>query len=233
MGLLFHLKVENQPNPAAIAFQFSTVSFIMLYLYHLLVFCWTITHFGWENMDDMAGSQWDMRVVRALSPPVQKPHEHKDLYFSLFYTTVHVFSLVSALVFWAVLVPTGHGSLNSLDGVVIWGKLVAPFSSGWLQSFCVINLYGVTVLLVLLEILLLNSIKCPVSLVFFSGLYLCWAALGERVTGRSPYFFLDSEAMGGTGHAIAASAGFISLAPTVLSVIYGLTALREGWTSGA
>lgn len=90
---------------------------------------------------------------------------------------------------------------------------------------------------------------------FFSGLYLCWAALGERVTGRSPYFFLDSEAMGGTGHAIAASAGFISLAPTgkwpnhelatsavpvlmvtlllVLSVIYGLTALREGWTSGA
>lgn len=126
MGLLFHLKVENQPNPAAIAFQFSTVSFIMLYLYHLLVFCWTITHFGWENMDDMAGSQWDMRVVRALSPPVQKPHEHKDLYFSLFYTTVHVFSLVSALVFWAVLVPTGHGSLNSLDGVVIWGKRKTP-----------------------------------------------------------------------------------------------------------
>jgi hypothetical protein len=94
----------------------------MLYLYHLLVFCWTVTHFRWENIDDVTGNHWDIRIIRALSPPVQKPHEHKDLYFSLFYTTVHVFSLISALVFWTVLVPTGHGSLASLDEVVIWGK---------------------------------------------------------------------------------------------------------------
>jgi hypothetical protein len=40
--------------------------------------------------------------------------------------------------------------------------VVAVFSAGWLQSFCVLNLYGITVLLVLTEILLLNSIKRPV-----------------------------------------------------------------------
>jgi hypothetical protein len=122
LGLLFHLKVKNRPDPAFIIFQFSTVSFVMLYLYHLLVFSWTVTHLRWENIDDRMDNHWDIRIIRALSPPVQKPHEHKDLYFSLFYITVHVFSLLSALVFWAVLVPTGHGSLASVDQVVIWGK---------------------------------------------------------------------------------------------------------------
>jgi hypothetical protein len=53
---------------------------------------------------------------------VQKPNDHKDLYFSLFYTAVHVFALINALVFWAILVPSGHAHVAGMDEVVIWGK---------------------------------------------------------------------------------------------------------------
>lgn len=44
-----------------------------------------------------------------MSPPIQTIHSRKRFYFSLFYTIVHVFAVLNVILYWAVLVPKGHG----------------------------------------------------------------------------------------------------------------------------
>lgn len=48
---------------------------------------------------------------------------------------------------------------------------------------------------------------------FMLGVYVGWAALGKRLTGHSPFFFLDPDVVGGQAYAAAYSAAFVGLAP--------------------
>lgn len=92
-----------------------------------------------------------------MSPPVQRPGDHKSFWFSLFYTTAQVFALINALVYWAVLVPQGYGySLGPTKSPFGALKL---FDESWFRSFWILNLWGVTVLIVFVEVMLLNNVK--------------------------------------------------------------------------
>jgi hypothetical protein len=50
-------------------------------------------------------------VVRFLSPPHRVTNIQR-LSFSMFYTISHVFTLLNTLLYWAVLVPAGHGGFR-------------------------------------------------------------------------------------------------------------------------
>lgn len=86
-----------------------------------------------------------------------------------------------------------------------------------------------------IEILLLNSIRRPfvstqhrsrdradpaqavgshlMGLVFLSGMYLGWAAMGNLLTGWYPFFWLDKEQVGSEEAVTAYCMGFVILAP--------------------
>ena len=52
------------------------------------------------------------------------------------------------------------------------------------------------------------------GLVFNSGLYLAWAAVGKALTGTSPFFWLDEAEVGSKEAVTAYCIGFVCLAPT-------------------
>jgi len=76
--------------------------------------------------------------------------------------------------------------------------------------------------------------------------YLGWAAIGNTMTGRYPFFWMDPSLMGSTGLVAAYAAGFVAMGPAsesfacdglrwdanepflaAFAVIYGLTSLRD------
>ncbi|KND90133.1 hypothetical protein TOPH_05249, partial [Tolypocladium ophioglossoides CBS 100239] len=117
----------------------------------------------------------------------------------------------------------------------------APFSDlfgeGWFNIFAIVNLHGATSVIMVLEMLLCNSIKLPLALgfhffglLFNSGLYLAWAALGKAVTGSSPFFWLDEAEVGSKEAVIAYCIGFVLLSPVMYTMMLGLVGIRQGLT---
>lgn len=51
------------------------------------------------------------------------------------------------------------------------------------------------------------------GVLFFSGLYLGWAAIGKVLTGWSAFGWLDKDVVGSTEAVTAYSIGFLALAP--------------------
>lgn len=51
------------------------------------------------------------------------------------------------------------------------------------------------------------------GLVFLSGMYLGWAAIGKLLTGWFPFFWLDFEQVGSEEAVTAYCIGFVILAP--------------------
>ncbi|ESA42927.1 hypothetical protein GE21DRAFT_5982 [Neurospora crassa] len=231
-------KRQDGDSPWRIAFQFSTIAFILLWLYHLLAFCWSYTHLYYPDIDEEHNT-WESVLLRKMSPPEQTITSRNRLYFSLYYTVSHVFAFMNTFIFWAFVVPKGHGELpkerqrGSGDDA---GSLEAGdfFSHGWFEPFCVLNLWGYTSLLALFEIMFLNSIKrqIPVhthiiGLVVLLCAYLGWAAFGKLFIGRAPYFWLDPEVVRYRELMFAYCALFVALGPAFFAFMYGLISLRE------
>jgi len=125
-------------------FQFSTIAFLLLWLYHFISFvgapckgvdtkltalqCWSFTHLYYPDREEEDNHSWEAILLNKMSPPGQSIHSSKRLYFSLFYAVVHVFVLMNALIYWFVLVPKGkaqwpgnhyghhHGDQHGGDG---------------------------------------------------------------------------------------------------------------------
>ncbi|OIW28231.1 hypothetical protein CONLIGDRAFT_681207 [Coniochaeta ligniaria NRRL 30616] len=217
-----NLRLEDGHSRWSLAFDFSVLSYLLLWIYHVIVFA---------EIDEDDDS-WQARLLRAMSPPVQRPGDHKSFWFSLFYTTTQAFALISALVYWAVLVPQGYGYSLGLTKSP-FGALKL-FDESWFRSFWILNIWGVTVLIVFVEIMLLNNVKRQVpvlghvfGLMALLAAYVGWAAVGKRVTGHSPYFFLDPDVVGSSGWIALYSAGFVALGPLVFTLLYGLIGMRE------
>jgi hypothetical protein len=51
------------------------------------------------------------------------------------------------------------------------------------------------------------------GLLFFSGLYLGWAAIGKKLTGWAAFGWLDKDVVGSTEAVTAYCIGFVALAP--------------------
>ncbi|KAK4450809.1 hypothetical protein QBC34DRAFT_65872 [Podospora aff. communis PSN243] len=241
---------DGEWNPWKILFQFSTFAFSLLWLYHVIAFCWTFTHLYYPDPDEN-DDRWEYRLLQKMSPPRQTPYSRKRFFFSLFYSVVHVVAFMNAFIYWTVLVPKGHGHFPKGDGEGgnkggdkgeehLTSSTDEFFGHGWFQPFCLINLWCVTALLAFIEIIYLNSVKrqVPVLSHVFSIIavllcYLGWASFGHWLTGEYPFFWMDREVMGYTETVAAYSVGFLGLGPTFFILMYGLIGMRETVTKKA
>ncbi|KAK8063536.1 hypothetical protein PG996_008188 [Apiospora saccharicola] len=239
MGISLKYKLEQEDDHTRwrIPFQFSSVSFILLLLYNLLVTVWTFMHLLLpkelpEDPAECHGHQFRNKAINAFLPPSRNRygnHTH-PIWFSLLYTVSHVFTFMNTIIYWAVLVPAGHGGFqpphaphrhpHAPDNSTVAGydPHKGLFEEGHLKAFSIINVWSITSVIALLEILLFNSIRRQ--------------TLGKLVTGHAGLFFLDPELMGNVhGAALAASVLFVTLAPGIFSYMYGLIAMRESMSA--
>ncbi|KAK4463947.1 hypothetical protein QBC42DRAFT_322538 [Cladorrhinum samala] len=253
-GMLLDYKIkyeygEDEEKTAwCTLFEFSTVAFVLLWLYHFIVFFWSFTHLFYPDIEE-EDQRWESTVIKKLSPPVQTPQSRKRFYFSVFFTIVHVFAIMNCVIYWTVLVPLGYGKFPGAGGgdggddgdAGEGGEESASITSAedffgdyWFQPYCLINLYCITGLIAIFEILVLNSIKRQVpvgSHIFFVAFvlsaYLGWAAFGKLFTGEYPFFWMDREEVEKTEYIASYVSGFVSLGLTVFAFIYGLIGMRE------
>ncbi|KAI0803939.1 hypothetical protein GGR55DRAFT_682078 [Xylaria sp. FL0064] len=254
-GVALKYKLENNDDHSGwrIPFQFSTVAFVMQWIYHLLTLTWTGVHtFQPSNQDpddEPQDSSMQARFVRFFSPP-QQASAIERIGFSMFYTISHVFTLLNTLLYWTVLVPAGHGGFRAPEfpshrhspgnsTSILYDPNKGLFEEDDIKAFSILNIWTITAIIAFVEILFLNSIRRqrPVlghvaGTMVASGLYLAWAGIGKLATGHWGLFFLDPELMGNsTGASTAAAAGFIAVAPFVFTYVYGLIAMRESITA--
>ncbi|KAK6836597.1 hypothetical protein PG987_007092 [Apiospora arundinis] len=255
----YKLEMEDDHTRWRIPFQFSSVAFSSLLMYNLLVTV-SLNHkpigarakLEVANASYRHGRSCTLYYLRSYpktlpsamatssatdsSTPCYPPsrarygnHTH-PLWFSLFYTVSHVFTFMNTIIYWAVLVPAGHGGFkpphyphrhpHAPDNSTVAGydPHKGLFEEGHLKAFSIINVWSITSVIAVLEILLFNSIRRQ--------------TLGKLVTGHAGLFFLDPELMGDVhGAALAASILFVTLAPGIFSYMYGLIAMRESMTA--
>ncbi|KAK8079009.1 hypothetical protein PG994_002816 [Apiospora phragmitis] len=249
-SLKYKLEMEDDHTRWRIPFQFSSVAFILLLLYNLQVTVWTFMHLVLpkelaEDPAECHGHQFRNKVINAFLPPSRTRYggyNHR-FWFSLFYTVSHVFTFMNTIIYWAVLVPAGHGGFeppkaphrhpHAPDNSTVAGydPHKGLFEEGHLKAYSIINLWSITSVIALLEILLFNSIRRQTPIVgHVAGTAL--ASLGKLVTGHAGLFFLDPDLMGDThGAAFAASFLFVTLAPGIFAYMYGLIAMRESMSA--
>ncbi|KAK4194138.1 hypothetical protein QBC40DRAFT_239136 [Triangularia verruculosa] len=243
-GMLFRYKFhyeypqDDGKSNWCILFEFASLAYLLLWLYHLIAFCWSFTHLFYPDVDE-DDRRWESVVLSKMSPPLQTPQSRKRFYFSIFYTVVHVFVFMNSLIYWTVLVPQGYGHFPQGEGGESISTASAEefFGNGWFEPFCIINLYIGIPLIALFEIFVLNSIKRQVPVPahvfatgFFLSAYLGWAAFGKLFTGLYPFFWMDPEIMEKTEYIASYVSGFVGLGPTVFAFLYGLIGMRENLT---
>ncbi len=121
VAMTTHYKLQRQDlhSDWRLIFQFSSITWGLILVYHVTVFSWTLTHLHWPDVDPDDRS-WEARLLRLMQPPQQIAYSRRRFYFSLFYTLVHVYSFMITIIYWTVLVPNGHGHLpkNPADGKI-------------------------------------------------------------------------------------------------------------------
>ncbi|KAI2626287.1 hypothetical protein GGS21DRAFT_540997 [Xylaria nigripes] len=254
-GVALKYKIESEDDHTnwRIPFQFSTVTFVLLWTYHLIALAWTGLHTFMPNIGEpdehCQGQIVRARIARFFSPSHQAT-DIERLGFSMFYTICHVFVLLNTLLYWAVLVPSGHGGFPRPDfpqhshtpdnsTSIYYSPNKGLFEEDDIKAFSILNIWSITAIIAFFEIVALNSIRRPspaVGHVFgtmvASGLYLGWAGIGRLATDHWALFFLDPKLMGNsTWAASAAGIGFVLLSAIVFTYFYGLIAMRESLTA--
>ncbi|KAI1365518.1 hypothetical protein F5Y08DRAFT_338629 [Xylaria arbuscula] len=253
VALKYKLQTEDDHSAGRIPFEFSTVSFVLLWIYHLLTSTWTGSHtFQRSNSDEdeePRDSSAQARIAEFFTPPDQ-PSTLQHMSFSIFYTVTHVFTFLHTLLYWFVFVPAGHGGFKpprfphhhhspGNSTAVFYDPDKGLFEEDDIKAFSIINVSTITAIIGLIEILGLNSIRrqSPVighvaGTAAASGLYLAWAGIGKLATGHWGLFFLDPELVGNSpGAAVAAAAAFIIAALFIFVWMYGLIAIRQSITA--
>ncbi|KAJ4385546.1 hypothetical protein N0V93_009975 [Gnomoniopsis smithogilvyi] len=250
-GMLLDYKIKHREDEHTnwrIPFQFSTVTWVLLIIYHILVFSWTITHMHWPDIDPGDG-RWESKLLRFMSPPEQTADSRKRFYFSLFYTVTHVFALLNVFIYWTLQVPSGHAHWpgNGGDGggdagffvIVDDGDSKLPpfkdiFGGGWFPAFSIFNTHVFPAIATVIESLFLNSMRRqePVPSHLFgtmaaAALYLGYGAIGKLATGHNPFWWMDEGLAGSKEKVAGYCTGFVSLAAAMFSTLYGLIGMRE------
>ncbi|CAN8102680.1 unnamed protein product [Discula destructiva] len=256
-GMLIDWKTkqrEDEHTNWRIPFQFSTVTWFLLIIYHIMVFSWTITHMHWPDIDPN-DTRWESKLLRFMSPPEQTADSRRRFYFSLFYTVTQVFALLNVVVYWTFQVPNGHshwpgnggnggdggsgGDRGGDDGFfVILDSDRPPFkdilSEGWFPAFSLFNQFVTPFIAAVIEALFLNSMRRPKPVpshlfgtLAAAGAYLAYAGIGKVSTGHSPFWWMDEELAGSNEKVAIYCTAFVALAAAMFSCLYGLVGMRE------
>ncbi|ODA76850.1 hypothetical protein RJ55_07366 [Drechmeria coniospora] len=230
-------------------FDFALIGDALVFVYHVLAFCWTFTHLYHPDPDVIRG-RVASRIVEAMSLPRNMASLRKQFYLTMFYTTATCFSFMNTTIYWFVTRPHDAGSgdpselmagaPSSVEATHLPGMPTAPFGdllggAGWFEPFMIGNLYGVVSAIMVVEIMMMNTIKRPLALGFHvlgllcaSVLYLGWAALGRAVTGDSPFFWLDEDEVGSKMAVATYCVGFVLMSQLMFILMQGLVGIREG-----
>lgn len=137
----------------------------------------------WPDIDEN-DTRWESRLLRFMSPPEQTADGRGRIYFSLFHVVTQVFALLNVIVYWTIQVPNGRGHLpspgdgggdgggddgegNAAHVFVVYGDGASknPFKEvypqGWFPIYCLFNLYVFPALEVVIESIVLNSMRRP------------------------------------------------------------------------
>ncbi|KFY05098.1 hypothetical protein O988_00253 [Pseudogymnoascus sp. VKM F-3808] len=211
-------QARTEETASMVMFKFETISFLWQVAYSWITFTWALMHL----VSPCDSGTMDHTFLDSVKIAFRYPVTHKwHRRFSIFYTGAISLPNVVALVYWTIVVP---------HDVVDVGDL---FSNGDLQSFCIINLYFISLVVALIEVFFLSSIKPPeplfVHILWLSAIavgYYFWAFLGHIVTGNYIYFFLDPEKVGEENVVIGLIA-FVSLLNIFYGVVYGVSGARD------
>ncbi|KAI0380553.1 hypothetical protein F5Y04DRAFT_256941 [Hypomontagnella monticulosa] len=253
VSLKYKLENEDEHSRWRIPFQFSTVSFCTQWAWHLQVTVWTAMHLLFPKAievdpRDCHGHRLRAYILRFFSPSNKASCPIRRFSFSMFYTMAHVFPFMNTLIYWACLVPAGHGGFKPpsfphhhppSNATVAYDPNKGLFEEDPIKAFSIINVWTITTVIAFIEIGFLNSIRrqTPVTghivgVMFCSAAYLAWAGVGKLLTGHAGLFFLDPDLMNDMPEAvIAACIIFIGVSPGMFSYMYGLVAMRETMTA--
>ncbi|EPE36700.1 hypothetical protein GLAREA_08863 [Glarea lozoyensis ATCC 20868] len=220
--LIANYDVEQNQIGWSTVFNFSNIAYFMQALYSWIAFSWTFMHLHYPHHDTQPRS-FSTRLQAMFSPPRQNQTTHNRAWFSIFYYAVNSFPFLAAGVQWLVLIPNNQS--------VVPGNEI--FGNGRFREFYFVSKYAVNSLIALMEITMFSSIKRADALwahIFgitaLSLLYTGWAYVGNAVTGRFEYYFLDPE-VEGWDNASASIMAFAGAANFALFIAYVLTAIRE------
>ncbi|KAI1134015.1 hypothetical protein F5Y05DRAFT_417679 [Hypoxylon sp. FL0543] len=253
ISLKYKLESVDEHTPWRIPFQFSTVAFCLQWTWNLQMTVWTAMHLIFPKAVEVDpaechGHRARAYILRFFSPPTRSNCAITKYSFSMYYTVAHVFPLMNTVMYWAVLVPAGHGGFkppsmphshpisppNANVTIAAYSPDKGLFEDP-IKAFSIINVWSITSVIAFIEMTLLNSIRrqTPVAVhiagvMVSSAAYLAWAGLGKLITGHAGVFFLDPELMRGAPESIiAACIAFVGVSPGFLSYMYGLIAMRE------
>ncbi|PTB57080.1 hypothetical protein M431DRAFT_139953 [Trichoderma harzianum CBS 226.95] len=217
---------------ARLFFDFAIISGAMVLLYFIITFSWTFTHLYYPDPEEIEGGieSW---VVNVMSLPRNLASLRQQFYFTLFYITTVVFSFMNTVIYWFITRPYDLEN-NDNGGTGDDDNVSDIFGEGWLKAFAIVNLFGITSIIMVFEILFLNSIRRPstisaylFALMVFAGLYLGWAYIGHAATGIYPFFWLDPAEAGSQEAVTAYAIGFVLLAPIMYIFMQGFVGIRE------
>ncbi|KAF4976879.1 hypothetical protein FZEAL_6521 [Fusarium zealandicum] len=245
----------NEPSDFSrwrLVFDFANISLFFVFLYQLRTFSWTFTHLYYPHHDEINDGIEGV-VLRAMSLPRNMASLRGQFYFTMFYTLTVVFCFMNSVIYWFVTrqhddddgsgEPQPQPPSNSTS---IWAgtRAVAPeapftdvFGEGWFRAFVILALYGLSSLIMVIEIIWLNSIRRPYAigmhlfgLMFSAAVYLGWAAFGHLVTNYFPFFWLDEDEVGSNEAVTLYCIGFVFLAPIMYIFMQGFVSVRESLT---
>ncbi|PHH68041.1 hypothetical protein CDD82_891 [Ophiocordyceps australis] len=245
--MIAHYKMheESAAGPLRHAFSFTSIMRGMVVAYHVIVFFWTVTHLHYPEVGE-TGSGFGNKMIRAVSLPRNMASRSKQNAFTMLYSAATTFSFMDTAMYWLI---TRHHDMAKGDATMAASlqlemPLIVPdppfgdfAGAGWYKPFVMMNMHGGTSLLMIMEMLLMNSIKRPhglaahfLGLIVLCVMYLGWAKFGRWVTGHHAYFWLDKDEVGSQQAVLMYSTGFVSMAPLMYTLMHGLTAIREGLT---
>lgn len=79
---------------------------------------WTLMHLFFPHSPQREATNYHKhrlrnKIIKVMSPPLRANCPKRRFFFSLFYTVAHVFTFTNTILYWAVLVPSGHGGFKA------------------------------------------------------------------------------------------------------------------------
>ncbi|CAM1507584.1 Fc.00g072250.m01.CDS01 [Cosmosporella sp. VM-42] len=235
-------------------FELANIALAFVIIYFLIVFGYTYTHLYYPNRDNIEGD-FESWVINALSIPRNVASVRTQFYFTLFYALTFAFSFINAVIYFFITRRDGPdpvppeesgaaGSNSDIFEAMEADMSMMPeepfsdiFGKGWFRTFVILNLFLIPTLIMVFEILYLNSIRRPyavgahiLGIMLFAAAYLGWAAIGQLLTGYYAFFWLNKDNVGSEEAVAAYCILFIVTSPVGFILMQGLIAIRESLT---